>query len=80
MQPYKNLSGQSGVKAYEYGTNYIVVQFKTQNISDGCDTYEYTYRSAGAMCVNDMKHCADLGAGLNSYINLHVQKLYANKW
>lgn len=79
MTPYKNLSGQSNVMAYQYGTSYITVQFKTKS-HQGYDTYQYTDVSAGMMRVNDMKDCADLGAGLNSYINQHVRKLYADKW
>lgn len=41
MENYKNLSGDSGVKAYELGNDSISIEF-----SDGA-VYRYTYQSAG---------------------------------
>lgn len=49
MQPYRNLAGDSGVVAYETGADFIRVRFI------GGDTYLYTYRSAGARNVEQMK-------------------------
>ncbi len=40
LQTYQNLSGESGVRAYEIGDDFIKVEF-----SNG--TYLYTYQSAG---------------------------------
>lgn len=62
MIPYKDLDGDSGVAAYEYGEDYIKVQFK------GGATYTYTHNSAGSTHVENMKQLADKGDGLNSYI------------
>ena len=74
MIPYKNLSGSSGVSAYETGSDSIAVQF-----NDG-GLYLYNYRSAGNQNIETMKTLAAKGLGLNSYINTHVRKLYARKY
>lgn len=79
METYKNLSGQSNVWRYKLGDNYIDVQFKEKG-KDGCDTYKYSYSSAGSLVVQEMKKLAIVGLGLNSYINTHVRKLYESKW
>lgn len=63
MIRYKNLKGNSGIIAYEYGYDYIKVQFSDYSI------YRYTYLSAGRYNVEEMKKCADNGYGLNGYIN-----------
>jgi len=73
MQSYKNLDRDSGVQAYEYGTDFIRVQFTTGAI------YVYTNSSAGTSNIAAMKRLADEGRGLNAFINLHVKKLYARK-
>jgi len=73
MQKYKNLGGDSGVVFYEIGDDYIKVQF-----SDGA-IYLYTNSSAGVHNINEMKTLANLGQGLNSFINRHVRKKYASK-
>lgn len=41
MEPYRNIAGNSGVRAYEIGPNYITIEF-----GDGA-VYRYTYASAG---------------------------------
>jgi len=79
MTDYKNLSGQSNVARYEIGQDYIIVEFKTKG-KDGCDTYKYSYTSAGQDNVEQMKILANQGLGLNSFINTTVKKLYENKW
>jgi hypothetical protein len=71
MQRYRNLSGASGVRFFEIGLNYIIVQF-----SEGA-TYTYSYNSAGANHIENMKTLAIAGSGLNGYINTYVRKLYA---
>ena len=73
MEPYINLSGNSGVAAFEIMDDSITVRFK-----DG-GKYLYTYWSAGAEHVERMKTLAANGNGLNSYINKHVKKKYASK-
>ena len=71
MVPYKNNNGNSGVQAYEIGPDYITVKF-TNTIR----TYTYSYSKAGKEYVETMKQLAENGAGLNSFINRYVQKLY----
>lgn len=73
MQRYKNLGGDSGVSFYEIDTDCIKVQF-----SDGA-IYLYTNNSAGVHNINEMKHLASIGRGLNSFINKHVRKKYASQ-
>lgn len=73
MERYKNLGGDSGVVAYEIGSDFIRVQF-----SDG-EIYLYTYASAGSHHIEHMKQLARNGQGLNSFINTTVRKAYARK-
>ena len=73
MTRYKNLGGNSGVVAYEYGDDYIRVEFK-----DGA-MYLYTYESADPDNIEEMKQLAENGQGLNSFINRIVRKKYAKK-
>ena len=73
MQPYKNVGGNSGVRAYEIGADSITVQF-----TEGA-TYLYTYGSAGSDAIERMKTLAAAGSGLNSYISRTVKKGYARK-
>jgi len=65
MELYKNLSGDSGVKAFEIGPDYIRVQFH-----DGV-LYLYTYQSAGRDSVDQMKQLAKAGKGLCTFLNQH---------
>lgn len=69
----KDIDGDSGVTAYEYGSDYIRVQFSTGAI------YLYTYQSAGSHNIEHMKALARNGNGLNAYINTNVRKMYAKK-
>lgn len=73
MQRYRNLSGSSGVRAFENGVDYIKVQFKDGMI------YTYNYIRTGATKVERMKSLAARGSGLNSYINVYAKFSYANK-
>ena len=73
MESYRNLGGDSGVEAYEIGQDFIKVQF-----SDG-SVYMYTYASAGAGNIEQMKQLAVNGQGLNSFINTTVRYRYARK-
>lgn len=76
MQVYANKSGESGVKAYEIGPDYIVVTFKGSAICN----YLYTYNSTGEENVEKMKQLAESGFGLNSFISRFVKNRYARKW
>ncbi len=73
MERYKDIDGDSGVTGYEYGADYIRVQFSTGAI------YLYTYESAGSHNIERMKTLARSGDGLNAYINTNVRKMYARK-
>ncbi|HEX7889607.1 MAG TPA: hypothetical protein VF522_09635 [Ramlibacter sp.] len=70
MRHYRNLSGNSGVVAYEVGPDWIGVKFR-----DGV-TYRYTYAKPGAIHVEEMKKLAAAGRGLSGYISRHVGKAY----
>ena len=73
MKSYKDFDRDSGIAAYDYGPDWIHVQFKTGSV------YEYTYSSAGQRNIYEMKRLADLGDGLNSFINKNVLKLYSRR-
>lgn len=79
MTDYQNLSGRSNVAQFEIGRDYVNVKFKTTN-NDGCNTYKYSYRSAGQYNVEQMKSLATRGIGLNSFIMTDARDLYENKW
>lgn len=63
MKSYGNRSGNSGVVAYEYGPEWICLQF-----SRG-DTYKYTASGVGPGNLKTMKRLADSGQGLTTFIN-----------
>jgi hypothetical protein len=71
--PYKNLSGNSGVHAYEVGAQFIRLWF-----SDGRG-YEYNEKKPGKRHVDAMKRLAKAGKGLATYVNQHVKDNYARK-
>lgn len=78
MTNYRNLSGKSGVVAYEIGENHIVVEF-----SSGRQThYKYIKNSVGSVHLEKLKELARAGHGLNSYIMLNeeVKNSYESKW
>lgn len=70
MQIYKNLGGNSGVRAFSIGENYIDVQFSSGTV------YRYSYKSAGIEKVEQMKILAMQGNGLNSYIMRYAKMDY----
>ena len=74
MKRYANVSGNSGVIAYELHPDSIVVRFQ-----DG-STYEYTSQSAGAARLATMKRLAIAGRGLSMFISQHVRKGHARKF
>lgn len=75
MKHYKDINGDSGISAYEYGEDWIRVQFKYGG------TYEYRSSGIGSTHLNMMKRLADSGDGLNAYINTNpdVKKAYSSK-
>ncbi|HEX3570999.1 MAG TPA: hypothetical protein VHU44_09255 [Acidobacteriaceae bacterium] len=72
MQTYKNLSGTSGVIAYEFGQDYIDVEFEDR-------VYRYNYAIPGRQMVETMKTLAASGEGLATFINQKVRENYAAK-
>lgn len=70
MERYANLGGDSSVTAYEIGSTYIRVQFKTGRL------YTYSYASAGSGHVETMKSLARAGQGLCSYIQRNVRNSF----
>ena len=62
MKRYANLSGHSGVVAYETRRGAIVVEFQ------GGERYTYTASSAGADVIAEMQRLARAGRGLSTYI------------
>jgi hypothetical protein len=71
MTPYQNLSGDSGVAAYEVGDDFLKVRFW-----ESPGVYVYTSRSAGAKHLREMKRLAAIGRGLSTYISRHVHDRY----
>ncbi len=71
MTLYKDIDGDSGVLAYEYGVDFIDVQFKRSS-----KTYRYSYQSAGSKNVETMKILAKSGDGLNAYINKNAKFMF----
>ena len=63
MTPYENRSGDSGVVAYEIGSEHIRVKFRYGG------TYLYTFNSAGRKAIEEMKALALAGTGLSTYIS-----------
>ena len=63
MTAYKSTSGKpSGVTAYEIKATSILVEFR------GREKYLYTYSSAGAKAIEEMKVLALNSNGLSTYI------------
>jgi hypothetical protein len=73
MQRYGNLSGNSGVVAYELAPRSIKLRFE-----DG-GTYVYSYVRPGPEHVEAMKALAKSGRGLSTYVVRHVKDAYEAK-
>jgi hypothetical protein len=73
MEIYQNRGGDSGVRAYEIGDDYIIVQFRDSS------RYLYNHASTGQDSVEHMKTLAINGHGLNSYISSVIRKRYARR-
>ena len=72
MTKYKNLSGESGILAYEIGSDFIRFNLRIRKST-------YTEDSAGIEHIAKMKELAEKGRGLNTYVNQHVRKNYETK-
>jgi hypothetical protein len=73
MRPYRNLSGSSGVVAFESGDHHIDIQFQ-----DG-HRYRYDYAKPGQKEVETMKSLARTGKGLATFINQNVRERFAKR-
>ena len=75
MERYRNLSGDSGVEAYEIGDDFVKVRFRPGVV------YWYTKASVGAKHLVLLKRLAQRGQGLSTYISQHadVNGGYARK-
>lgn len=73
MKRYQNLSGNSGVIAYECGSDHIALQFQDGSV------YEYDHTRPGRKHVERMKALALSGRGLTTYLNKFVRDNYARK-
>ena len=72
MKRYKNISGNSGVTAYEVNEDNISIQFNDA-------VYLYTYASAGKKTIEKMKKLAAAGKGLSTYISQTVKEKFETK-
>ncbi|HTE47357.1 MAG TPA: hypothetical protein VK636_19050 [Gemmatimonadaceae bacterium] len=72
MQRYGAGDQDSGVVAYEMGSDFIRLRFR-----DGSE-YLYDCTTPGSEHVEKMKALAAAGRGLTTYINQHVRKSFAS--
>ena len=73
MTPYKNLSGKSGVAAYEIRDQSIVIEFRYKG------KYIYNHERPGREHVEEMKRLAVTGRDLSTYISRNVRTKFARK-
>ena len=73
MQRYANLRGDSGIAAFEIGSDFLRLRFV-----DG-STYLYSRRRPGAVRLDVMKDLARRGEGLARFINQHVRDDYERR-
>jgi len=66
---YKNVHGNSGVKSYYLGDDYILIEFNDAY-------YLYSFDSAGYEAVVEMKRKAKKGKGLSGFISKHIRERY----
>jgi hypothetical protein len=76
LHRYHNLSGHSGVVAYELGEDTITVKFA----GDDSPCYLYDAHKPGLQAVWEMQRLAKAGKGLSTYISRHVRDNYARHW
>ncbi|MDG9729312.1 hypothetical protein OXI21_02625 [Ignatzschineria sp. RMDPL8A] len=73
MTPYLNLVGYSGVSAYDVQDDGIVIQY-----SNGAE-YLYSYEKPGKDDVEEMIRLAEIGEGLNRFVNRRVKQNYEKR-
>lgn len=70
LERYKNLSGDSGVTAYEIRKDALIVRFQTGAV------YLYSYKMPGRFLVEKMKKLAVSGKGLATFISRFIRDHY----
>lgn len=65
-------NNETSIDSYEYGDDYIIIQFKNGVI------YHYNYENTGIGIVETMKTIADRNSGLNSFIK-RIKPYYIEK-
>jgi len=73
MRAYGNLSGNSGVKAYQIRDGEIEVEFVNGQ------AYRYDDASTGAGRIRKMQRLARDGRGLSTYISREIRRDYAER-
>ena len=73
MPRYKNLSGRSGVIAFETTSDSITLTFVNG------DRYVYTAARPGRDAVDRMTELAKAGCGLSTYVSKHVRDNFERK-
>jgi len=73
VKRYQGLAGDSGVTAYQFEDDAIIIEFVDGRI------YVYNSVAPGSRHVKRMKELAELGRGLATYINQFVRGNYAEK-
>ena len=73
MPRYRNLSGHSGVVAYEMAPDAITLTFVNG------DRYRYSAIRPGRNAVDRMKVLAEAGRGLATFVSQHVRDNYERK-
>ena len=72
LRPYRS-RGNSGINRYAIGSDYIVVEFKSE------EAYLYNDSAPGRSQVETMKRLAEAGQGLATFISRKVGASYAEK-
>lgn len=73
MERYRDIDNDSGVTGYEFDEGSITIFFRNGGV------YRYDSSRPGGAHVEEMKRLAQLGDGLNRYINKFVRKGYVAK-
>ncbi len=73
MKIYMNFTEDAGVDAYDYGKDWVWVQFKNGSV------YEYTQDSVGEQVIKGMRDRALLGRDLNPYIEKYAKSGYSRR-
>lgn len=73
MKRYEDITGTSGITAYEIKDESITIEFSRGSV------YIYTYSSTGKRNIEKMKKLALAGKGLSTYISRNIKDKYETK-